>query len=151
MKNTLNTHDITNALLNDKYAAWSYNGAKALAEYLEQYEEDCGIELELDVVSLRCEFTEYASLEEWAQNYFSAEQLTELLGVDEYEDQKSEDLVRAGELEAQGEYGDAEQIREWYSNDKNERAEHKEETLENYIQEHGQLLEFKGGIIVSVF
>ena len=151
MKTTLNTYEIVNALLNDKFAAWSYNGAKALAEWLEEYEAEFDEEFELDVVAFRCNYSEFASLEEWAQNYFSAEELTELLRIDEYEDQKSEDLVRADKLAAQGEYGDAEQIREWYSNDENERAEHKEETLKNYIQERGQLLEFKGGIIVSTF
>ena len=43
MKNTLNTYEITNALLQDENAAWSYDGARALAEYLEEYEEACGI------------------------------------------------------------------------------------------------------------
>lgn len=37
---------------------FSYEGAKALFEYLEQYEEDTGEELELDVISLCCEYTE---------------------------------------------------------------------------------------------
>jgi hypothetical protein len=37
---------------------FSYEGAKALFEYLEQYEEDTGEELELDVIALCCEYTE---------------------------------------------------------------------------------------------
>ena len=37
MKNTLNTYEIVNALLKDENADWSYTGAKALAEYLEDY------------------------------------------------------------------------------------------------------------------
>ena len=78
MKTTLNTHDITNALLNDKHANWSYNGAKALAEYLEQYEEDCGIELEMDVVALRCEFTECSDVFEWGKSYFTNNQFRAL-------------------------------------------------------------------------
>ena len=78
MKTTLNTHDITNALLNDENAEWSYNGAKALAEYLEQYEEDCGVELELDVVALRCEFTECADVFEWGKSYFTNNQFRAL-------------------------------------------------------------------------
>ena len=78
MKTTLNTHDITDALTNDENAAWSYNGAKALAEYLEQYEEDCGIELELDVVALRCEFTECSDVFEWGKSYFTNNQFRAL-------------------------------------------------------------------------
>lgn len=38
MKKTLSTYDIANALHQDKYAGWSYAGAKALAEYLEELE-----------------------------------------------------------------------------------------------------------------
>ena len=87
MKTTLNTHDITNALFNDKNAAWSYNGAKALAEYLEQYEEDCDIELELDVVAIRCTYTECEDLEEWARSYFTNNQFKSL-----FEDLEGDDL-----------------------------------------------------------
>jgi hypothetical protein len=131
MKTTLNTHDITNALFNDKHAAWSYNGAKALAEYLEQYEEDCGIDLELDVVALRCEFSEFASLIGWAEEHFA--NFSEEFGIDyinpvtgENEDQSVQDC-------------------DGYFHD---------ETLDSigeYIRDRGQLIEFEGGIIVSEF
>ena len=90
MKNTLNTYEITNALFNDKNADWSYNGAQALAEYLEQYEEDCGRELELDIVALRCEFTECDNLEEWGRSYFTNNQFKSL-----FENLDEEDLEEA--------------------------------------------------------
>jgi len=99
MKTTLNTYEITDALTNDENAAWSYNGAKALAEYLEDYEEECGIELELDVVALRCEFTEYASLEDWLMEYYgkTLEEAFEYAGIylegDEDEEERA-DLIR---------------------------------------------------------
>ena len=69
MKTTLNTWQIADALKQDENAGWSYEGAKALAEYLEQYEEDTGEELELDVVAIRCDFTEYTCATEAAENY----------------------------------------------------------------------------------
>jgi len=69
MKTTLNTSDIARALKSDENAAWSWNGAKALAEYLEGIEEDTGEEMELDVIAIRCDFSEFASLEEWAESY----------------------------------------------------------------------------------
>ena len=69
MKQTLTTSQIADALRADQYARWSYDGAYALAEYLEQYEEDCGEELELDVVAFRCQFTEYTSALECAEEY----------------------------------------------------------------------------------
>ena len=61
MKTTLTTHEIATALKRDDNANWSYNGARALAEYLEAIEEDTGEEMEFDVVALRCDFTEYSS------------------------------------------------------------------------------------------
>jgi hypothetical protein len=61
MKMTLNTYEIADALLKDTNASWSRAGALALAEYLEQYEEDTGEELELDTCAIRCDFYEYES------------------------------------------------------------------------------------------
>ena len=69
MNQTMNTHQIADALRADDNAKWSYNGAKALAEYLEQYEEDTGSEMEFDRVAIRCEFSEYANATEAAGNY----------------------------------------------------------------------------------
>jgi hypothetical protein len=37
---------------------FSYEGKKALYEYLEQYEQDCDTEIELDVIALCCEYSE---------------------------------------------------------------------------------------------
>ena len=48
---------------------FSYQGRHALYEYLEQMDEDCGTETELDVIALCCEFSEYADLEELQENY----------------------------------------------------------------------------------
>jgi len=61
MKSTLTTYEIQDALLQDDNAAWSYNGAKALAEWLDNLDEECGTETEFDRVSIRCEFSEYDS------------------------------------------------------------------------------------------
>jgi len=79
MKTTLTTYDIANALSNDEFAGFSRAGAFALAEYLEEYEESTGEELELDVIAIRCEFTEFESIEDWSECHFSDDQLEELL------------------------------------------------------------------------
>ena len=42
-----------------------------MAEYLEEYEESTGQEMELDVVAIRCDFSEYSSLQAWAEDYFT--------------------------------------------------------------------------------
>jgi hypothetical protein len=122
MKKTLNTYDIANALLADSNAAWSRAGAYALAEYLEEYEESTGEEIELDVVAIRCDFSEYTSLQDWASDYFRDEsQAIDALGLDT----------------------DGETV----TNDEQEI----EEAIREYIQDNGSLIEFDGGIIVSSF
>lgn len=67
----LTTHKITNNLLEDEFAAWTYFGARALAEYLEDYACDTDTPLELDRVAIRCDFSEYATLKEYNEAYSS--------------------------------------------------------------------------------
>jgi len=71
MKTLLNTYDVANALAKDEFANWSQNGALALAEYLEEYEESTGEDLEFDPIAIRCEFSEYESAIEAAAQYTS--------------------------------------------------------------------------------
>lgn len=66
MKTTLTTTEAIDILRSDEYANWSYDGAKALIEWLEEIE---GEQCELDRVALRCDFSEYESLVEWADSY----------------------------------------------------------------------------------
>ena len=71
MKDTLTANRSAHILLQDDNAAWSYSGARALCEYLEQMEEDSGAEIEFCPVAIRCDFSEFESLEDWAKDYFS--------------------------------------------------------------------------------
>jgi hypothetical protein len=48
---------------------FSYEGLDALYDYLEQYEEDTGEKIELDVIALCCEYTEYDNIAEFHDNY----------------------------------------------------------------------------------
>ena len=64
---------------------FSREALEALFEYLENYEEDTGIRVELDVIGLCCEFTEYESAITAAEDYgFTSE-----LEADDYEDAES--------------------------------------------------------------
>ena len=69
MKQTLTTSQVADMLMQDDNAAWSYAGARALAEYLEQLEEDTGADMDFDRVAIRCEFSEYGTAREAASNY----------------------------------------------------------------------------------
>ena len=50
---------------------FSYEGLNALFDYLEELSEDTGANIELDVIALCCEFTEYEDLEEIKGVYFN--------------------------------------------------------------------------------
>lgn len=69
----------------DTFANWdtyknnfSYKGLKALFEYLEQYEEETGEDVMLDVVTLCVEYTEYNDMEEIHANYNKISTMEEL-------------------------------------------------------------------------
>ena len=69
MKITLNTYDIAGYLMQDENAKWSRSGAYALADYLQEMENDTGEEQELDVVAIRCDFSEFPTAVEAASEY----------------------------------------------------------------------------------
>lgn len=48
---------------------FSVEGREALFDYLEQLEEDMDSEIELDIIALCCEYSEYESLEEFNNDY----------------------------------------------------------------------------------
>jgi len=48
---------------------FTYEGKRALFDYLEGYEEDTGKEVELDIIALCCEYSEYQDLNEFWENY----------------------------------------------------------------------------------
>ena len=69
MKITLGTNDIVDYLLDDAPKAWTRSGARAMAEWLEEMEEEDKYETELDVVAVRCSYSEYESVQEAASEY----------------------------------------------------------------------------------
>jgi len=121
MKITLNTYQIADELKRDTCARWSYNGSLALAEYLDQYDSDNGEDTELDTCAIRCDFSETTSLQDWLIEHFGAKSLLFALG---FADIEFDDLEDSDEIDSK--------IRE-------------------YIQDHGTLIEFEGGVIVSSF
>jgi hypothetical protein len=59
MKQTLSTTQAADILKADDNANWTYRGSLRLIEYYEELEEMDSEEMELDVVAIRCEWTEY--------------------------------------------------------------------------------------------
>ena len=120
MKKTLTNYEIAHELLQDENANWTHAGAFALAEYFQEYEDSVSEELELDVVAIRCDFTESESMQDWIVDYYGKP-----LG---------ESMKLAG-IDLDGEE-DEDEIDGW---------------IRSYIQDHGTLIEFSSGIIVSSF
>src|SRR5690554_6437615 len=48
---------------------FSYEGKRALFDYLNELAEDLGEPIELDIIGICCDFTEYESLEEFNHDY----------------------------------------------------------------------------------
>lgn len=69
MKIELSTYEAADILLKDEYANWTRGAALALVEYFEALEEDLGESMDLDLVAIRCEWTEFESIFEAAQSY----------------------------------------------------------------------------------
>ena len=118
MKTTLSTHDIAHALLHDSYANWTICAAFALAEYLEEMEESTGVEIELDVVAIRCDYSEYKSPKDWATQYYGTDDFWAGMGVHLDGAEDRDDL---------------------------------DDLIKSHINDHGTLIDFGRGIIVSSF
>jgi hypothetical protein len=94
MKMNLTKYDIANALRADDDANWSANGALALARFLD---ENMPEDATLSVTDIRCEWSEYESLMDWADDFFrDHEDAAEKLGLnlamsrDEFEEEEWE-------------------------------------------------------------
>ncbi len=79
MKQTINFSEFTDRFRDmDRDNNFTYEGKRALFDYLEEYEEDTGEEIELDVIALCCEYTEYKNLAELQENYTDIESIEKL-------------------------------------------------------------------------
>lgn len=96
MKQNVTFSDFRDAFRNfDRLENFSYEGARVLFDYLEQYEEDADQEIELDVIGLCCDYSEDTA-EDIAQNYGIS--LTDDLDEDDIaamdDDEKAETLEK---------------------------------------------------------
>ena len=57
---------------------FSYEGKKALFEYLGNYEEETGEDIEFDPIAFCCEYTEYENFEDLKEVYPNIENMEDL-------------------------------------------------------------------------
>ena len=79
MKSILNFNEFHDSFNNcNRENNFSYNGRRALFDYLEELEEDTGQEIEHDVIALCCEYCEYENIKEYIDYYSSDIDIKEL-------------------------------------------------------------------------
>mgnify|MGYP000120823213 CR=1 FL=1 len=73
MKQSVDFHTFDQAFRELSPDNFSYEGRHALFEYIEEFEDSTGEEIEFDVIALCCDFAEYGSLIDAASQYFDFE------------------------------------------------------------------------------
>ena len=72
MKTTINFATFCDAFNNfSRNDQFSYEAKQALFDYLEKYEDQTGEQIELDIISICCEYTEYDSVEDCLKEYIN--------------------------------------------------------------------------------
>ena len=71
MKQSVSIINFIDAFEKMRPSNFTYEGLECLYIYLIDYEQDTGEEIELDVIALCCDFSEYKNLEEYRKNYSS--------------------------------------------------------------------------------
>ena len=69
MKSHVNFEDFCDSFTGGYKDNFTYEGKRALFDYLEEYEESTGEELELDPIAFCCEYTEYPDLKTAYKEY----------------------------------------------------------------------------------
>jgi len=78
MIKTITFYDFEDSFSDQYKDNFSYEGKRALFDYLENYEEETGEQIELDPVALCCEYTEYENLKELKENYSDIKSMKDL-------------------------------------------------------------------------
>tara|TARA_Y100000310_G_scaffold77157_1_gene73702 strand:- start:211 stop:537 length:327 start_codon:yes stop_codon:yes gene_type:complete len=79
MKTTVSQYDFTESFRRmGRSDSFSYDGLIALYVYLTGLEDDIGSEMELDVIALCCNYSEYDSFKELQEDYSGIRTMEEL-------------------------------------------------------------------------
>ena len=78
MKQTVNITDFVNAFEKMRPSNFTYEGLECLYNYLIDFEQDTNTEIELDVIALCCDYSEYKNLDEYKQNYSSINSIKDI-------------------------------------------------------------------------
>ena len=85
MKQEINFSQFCDSFPESRQNNFTYEGKRALFDYLENYEEDCDTEISLDVVALCCEYNEYSDLKDYLVNYNTDEESETYDDIEDYQ------------------------------------------------------------------
>jgi len=92
MKQTINSYEFIDAFrAHGRQTQFSYDGLRALFEYLEEMEDGMGEEMELDVIALCCDYSEFFSAKEAAMEHG--------MTAEDDEDEQDEDAIEEHALQ----------------------------------------------------
>ena len=78
MKKSVTITDFIDAFEKMRPSNFTYEGLESLYNYLIDFEQDTGEELELDVIAFCCDYSEYKNLEEYKKNYSSINSIKDI-------------------------------------------------------------------------
>lgn len=143
MKQTVNFNGFCDAFERmGRNENFSYAGKRALFDYLEEFEQDTGEEIELDIVALCCEYSEYGSAFEAVMEYDTDEGQRMALSV------FNDDIELLAKVPGYWEgfvKGMEADYAEWRNN------ADLTETCISWLNQHTTVIEFDGGVIIQCF
>ena len=78
MRQEITESQFVDEIVGDEYNSMSYEGARALYEYLEEMEDNGGEEMSFCKADIRCQYTEYENIEEVQEDYDDIKTLADL-------------------------------------------------------------------------
>lgn len=127
MKQTITQFTFAQAFKNTgRQDQFTIGALDALFEYLDELDEQCDRQTELDVIAICCDWSEHTSANDWAEDHYGLDGDGIASKVKEFVD---DELLT---------FEDA------YN------GQHEEQFLE-YLRDNTQVIEFNGGILVASF
>ena len=84
MKTTVSKTDFVDAFEKMRPSNFTYEGLECLYNYLIDYEQDTDTEIELDVIALCCDYSEYKNLDEYRKSYSSINSIDDIQSATTY-------------------------------------------------------------------
>jgi len=78
MKKSVSITDFMDAFKKMRPSNFTYEGLECLYNYLIDFEQDTNTEIELDVIALCCDYSEYKNLDEYRKSYSSINSIKDI-------------------------------------------------------------------------